>query len=40
METFALLGFIFGIIGFTTAMSANKKIKQLEQRIQGLENKE
>jgi hypothetical protein len=39
MDAFAILGFIFGIIAFTSVSAGNKKIKELEQRIQELEKK-
>lgn len=39
METFGIIGFTFGIIAFTTALTNAKKIKELETRINDLENK-
>lgn len=34
-----MMGFIFGLIAFTTALASNNKIKELEQRIDDLEGK-
>lgn len=39
MEALGVIGFVFGLIAFTTVTTANKKIKALEQRIKDLENK-
>ncbi|SFE35323.1 hypothetical protein [Alteribacillus iranensis] len=40
METFGIIGFTFGVIAFTTAVTNTKKVKELEMRINDLENKE
>ncbi|SOB99097.1 hypothetical protein SAMN05880501_102149 [Ureibacillus xyleni] len=39
MGTFGIIGFIFGIIAYTTALNNAKKVKELESRINDLENK-
>ncbi|MEL4026326.1 hypothetical protein [Lysinibacillus endophyticus] len=39
METFGLIGFIFGIVAFSTALGNANKVKELEKRINDLENK-
>jgi hypothetical protein len=38
LDTFGILGFVFGIFAFTTTLSLKKKIEELEQRISQLEN--
>jgi hypothetical protein len=39
METFAILGFIFGLFALTSVSNTNKKIKELEKRMNDLEAK-
>ena len=39
MEAFGTMGFIFGIIAFTTALTNSNKVKELEKRIDDLEGK-
>ncbi|WP_281272175.1 hypothetical protein [Ureibacillus endophyticus] len=39
METFGLIGFIFGIVAFTTVLGNANKVRELEKRINDLENK-
>jgi len=39
VEVFGIMGFIFGIIAFTTAFTNSDKVKKLEKRINDLEEK-
>ena len=39
METFGIMGFIFGLIALSTAMTSSNKVKELEKRIDDLEGK-
>lgn len=39
MEVFGTMGFIFGIIAFTTAFTNSSKVKELEKRIDDLEKR-
>lgn len=39
METFGIMGFTFGLIAFITASANGRKVKELEKRIDDLENK-
>lgn len=38
MDTFGIIGFIFGIIALTTALNNAQKVKELETRLTELEN--
>jgi hypothetical protein len=39
LGTFGVMGFAFGLIAFVIASANNKKVKELEKRIDDLENK-
>ncbi len=39
MDVFGMMGFVFGLIAFTTALTNSNKIKELEKRIDDLEGK-
>ena len=39
MESFGVLGFFFGIIAVSTALTSSNKVKELEKRIDDLEGK-
>ncbi|TCT24586.1 hypothetical protein EDD68_10538 [Melghiribacillus thermohalophilus] len=40
LDTFALIGFVFGIAALTIAGHLQKKVNELERRIRSLERKE
>ncbi len=37
--TFGAMGFTFGLIAFTTAVTSTNKLKEMEKRIEDLEEK-
>ena len=39
METFAILGFFFGFLGFVFALNAGEGIKKLKQELKNLSKK-
>ena len=39
VETFGIIGFFFGLIALSTAMTSSNKVKELEKRIDDLEGK-
>jgi len=39
VESFGVMGFFFGIIAVSTALTSSNKVKELEKRIDDLEGK-